>query len=194
MRAGIGILSILIAVAIIFIVAFSGPKGGVIPAVMQGGQVGQSEAAQLAGRDENGIPAQESITFEENSPGGQFRSLTVKKILPTGPMATVYGLVPGDEILQAGSYQFRGTGDAELAKDMVFDAFGKNQPLIIVRNGQEMTVNPHSALTAAHPNYFGAPGATVNNNAAPVANPPQPSTPQGQLNQIQQQMQPVPSH
>src|SRR5947209_18810351 len=98
MRAGIGILSLLIAVAIILFVSFSGPGGGYVTTVVTKGQNAQSQASQLSGRDDNGMSAQASIVLDETmSPGGRLQSLNVKAIIPTGPMAVVYGLMPGDE-------------------------------------------------------------------------------------------------
>jgi hypothetical protein len=184
MRAGIGLLSILIAVAIILFVAFSGPKGGYIPAVVSAGSVAQSQAQQLSGQDENGMRAQDSIAMEEADAGGQLRGLTITAIIPTGPMATAYGLLKGDEIVQVGPMRLRDmNNDAELAKAMVFESYQRNEPLLVLRNGQELTISPDSALTANHPNLFAAPGTAVT-GTAPL--PP--------ANAIQSQTQNVPTH
>src|ERR1019366_812308 len=153
MRAGIGIISILIAIAIILMVAFSGPGGGYVPTVTKAGNVANSEAAQLSGKDENGVRAQDSIALEADMPGSKLRGLIVKNILPGGPMQTVYSLVKGDEITGTAQLSFRGDTDAELDKDLVFEAYGKNQPLVILRNGRELTLNPDSALTTAQSKY-----------------------------------------
>jgi hypothetical protein len=172
MRAGLGLLSILIAVGIIFYVAFGGPGGGYVPTVIKSGNVAQSQANQLAGKDENDIAAKDSIALVEDNPSGNnLRGLIVKQILPGGPMQTVYSLAVGDEITATGPMRVRDQNDAELAKDMVFDAFARNWPLTITRNGQELTLNPDSALTAAHPNMFAAPGATPTGNNVPQNGP-----------------------
>lgn len=169
MRAGIGLLAVLIAVAIILFVSFSGPGGGYVTTVVSKGQNAQSQAQQLAGRDENGMTAAQSIHLEENSSGGRLHGLLVKGIVPTGPMALTYGLVPGDEIVEVGTLRVRDY-DAELMRTLVYDAYGKNQPLVIIRNGQELRINPDSALTSAHPNIFAPAGTTPTGN-----NPPPPA-------------------
>lgn len=159
MRAGIGILSILIVIAIILYVSFSGPHGGYVPAVINAGNSANQQAAQLAGKDQSDVRAQDSIALEPDMPASKLHGLIVKNILPNGPMETVYGLKIGDEITGTAQLSFKGDSDPELDKDLVYEAYGRNQALIITRNGQELTLNPNSPLTAAHPNLFAAPGA-----------------------------------
>ena len=87
MRAGIGLVSLLMVVGIILMVAFSGPHGGYVPTVLNAGNSGQQQANQISGHDENGIPVSETIALEEqDSSDGHLRGLTVKTILPTSPM------------------------------------------------------------------------------------------------------------
>src|SRR5213082_3592558 len=102
MRAGIGILSLLIVVAIILFVSFSGPGGGYVTTVVTKGQNAQSQAQQLSGHDDNGMTAEQSIMLEENAAGGRLHGLVVKAIMPMGPMAATYGLLKGDEITEVG--------------------------------------------------------------------------------------------
>src|SRR5437867_12896903 len=99
MRAGLGILAVLIAVAILLMVSFSGPGGGYVTTVLSKGQNAQSQAQQISGRDDNGMSAEQSILLEDVSSGGRLHALLVKGIVPTGPMAVTYGLLPGDEIV-----------------------------------------------------------------------------------------------
>src|SRR5439155_11443041 len=110
------------------------------------------------------------IMLEERDAGGRLHGLVVKAIMPMGPMAATYGLAPGDEIVEVGQMRVRDY-DIELMKALTYEAYSKNQPLVIVRNGQELKLSPNSALTQAHPNLFAAPGATptANNPAAPGA-------------------------
>src|SRR5581483_9729745 len=134
MRAGIGLLAILIAVAIILMVSFSGPGGGYVTTVVSKGQVAQSQAQQLSGRDDNGMTAAQSIRLEENASNGRLNSLTVKAIVPTGPMAVTYGLVPGDEIVEVGQLRVRDmNNDGELARALTYESYQRNQPLVVIR-------------------------------------------------------------
>ncbi len=187
MRAGIGLVSILVVVAIILIVAFSGPGGGYVPTVINAGNTGKQQAAQISGRDDSGTPVSDTIALvEQDSADGHLRGLTVKTILPTSPMVTSYGLMAGDVITEIGGLSIRDQ-DPELEKDLVYEAYGHNQSLTILRNGQQLTINPDTALTTAHPNYFPKPGTTVTGDA-----PPQPTQApqQNPLNQIQN----IPTH
>jgi PDZ domain len=187
MRAGIGLVSILVVVAIILMVAFSGPHGGYIPTVINAGSSGQQQAGQLAGRDDNGTPVGDTIALEEHdSNDGHLRGLTVKSILPTSPMVTSYGLQQGDEIIEIGGLSIRDQ-DPELSKDQVYEAYAKNQSLTVLRAGQQLTINPDTALTTAHPNLFGKPGTTVTGSAPTAPTPPAQQSP---LNQIQN----IPTH
>jgi hypothetical protein len=192
MRAGIGLVSILVVMAIILMVAFSGPHGGYVPTVINAGNTGKQQAGQIAGRDDNGTPVGDTIALEEHdSTDGHLRGLTVKTVLPTSPMVTSYGLMAGDEITEIGGLSVRDE-DFELAKDQVYESYMRNQSLVILRNGQQLTINPDSALTTAHPELFGKPGTTVTGTDpnAPASSPnPQPQ-PQNPLNQIRN----IPTH
>jgi hypothetical protein len=159
MRVGIGILSILIVVAIILMVSFSGPGGGYVPTVIKAGNVANSQASQMAGKDENDVKAQDSIALVEDMPGNRLHGLIVKNILPGGPMETAYGLKIGDEITGTAELSFKGDTDSELDKTLVYSAYQENKPLVILRNGEELKLNPSGALTSAHPGMFAAPGA-----------------------------------
>lgn len=187
MRAGIGLVSLLMVVGIILMVAFSGPHGGYVPTVLNAGNSGQQQANQISGHDENGIPVSETIALEEqDSSDGHLRGLTVKTILPTSPMVSSYGLTAGDVITEIGGLSIRDS-DPELAKAQVYESYMRNQSLTVLRNGQQLTINPDTALTTAHPGYFPKPGTTVTGNAPPA---PTPAEQQNPLNQIQN----IPTH
>jgi hypothetical protein len=79
----------------------------------------------------------------------------------------VYGLKPGDEIERVGPLGVSDNQDAGLAKDLVYEAYQRNEPIVIQRNGQEITLTPDSALTHFHPGLYGKPGAVANPNASP---------------------------
>lgn len=174
MRAGIGLLGLLLAVAIVLMVMFSGPHGGYVPTVINNGQTARQEANQIAGRDENGMPVKDSIVLEEDSNGSQLRGIKVKSVVPNGPMATVYGLKAGDEIVQVWGLRVRDQNDPELVKSEIYESYARNQPLVVERDGQEVTLTPNSPLSKAFPEQFAAPGATSNGTATPGV-PGQPS-------------------
>ena len=170
MRAGLGLLSLLIVAAIIFYVAFGGKSGGVVGTDLKAGKEARDQVNQLGGKDENGMKADDSIVMEEIMSGSELRRLKVVSVVPGGPMEAAYHLMPNDEIIQANQLELRGM-DPSLAKTWVITGYSSNQPLIISRNGQEMTLTPDTAITKMHPNEFGKPGTTVNPNS--VLTPPQ---------------------
>ena len=89
-------------------------------------------------------------------------------------MATAYGLMPGDEILEVGPMRARDY-DADLIKAEVYESYGRNAAMVIERAGQTLTINPNGPLSANHPNLFPAPGVTnkpVNSNPTGVQNIP----------------------
>ena len=86
------------------------------------------------------------------------------------------------------SFETRGNfSDPELAKDEVYEAYSKNKSLTILRAGQQLTINPNTALSTAHPGYFPKPGTTVTGDAPPT---PPSTDQQNPLNQIQN----IPTH
>jgi hypothetical protein len=165
MRAGIGLLSLLVVAAIIFYVAFGGKQGGYVGTVMKAGKEGQEQSSQISGRTDDGTPIQDTIKLDEVDVGGEFRRLKVISIIPGTPMDTAYGLLPNDEITKVGGMGVRDNNDAGLAKALVYEAYQRNEPLTIMRKDVEMTLTPNTSLTKMHPNLFGKPGATVDPNA-----------------------------
>jgi hypothetical protein len=145
----------------------------------------EQTARRLAGMDASGMKVRDSITFEPISSGSRTDALLVKTIVPEGPMATYFGLQKGDQIIQVGPRRVRDIGDDEMAEDEVLESRARAWPLVIKRNGTEMT------LPIAKP---ASPGTGLNapSEAAP-ANAPSPdnrSPLQRQLDSIQK----VPTH
>ena len=166
MRLGFGLLSLLIGVAILFYISFGGEHGGEMGVTLQANKNATEQGNQIAGRSMDGTPIEGTIQLDEVDAGGEFRRLKVLSITPGTPMDTAYGLKPGDEITRVGDLGVRDNNDAGLAKTLVYGAYQNNQPLGILRNGEEMTLTPDSPLTKFHPNLFGKPGAVVNPNSA----------------------------
>jgi hypothetical protein len=166
MRAGIGLLSLLIGVALIFYISFGLGKHGYEGEVLEQGKVAREEANQISGRTNDDMPIESTIQLDEVDAGGQFRRLRVVSIVPKTPMQTCYGLLAGDEIIRVGPMGVSDNNDAGLGKALVYEAYQRNETIDILRNGQEMTLKPTSSpLSQYQPRIFGtAPGAP----AAPV--------------------------
>ena len=170
MRFGFGLISLLLAAGIIFYLSFGyGKHGGYEGEVLHQGKELGAQAQQLTGKDENNMSAQDSIVLEDVMSGSELRGEKVVSLVPGGPMITAYGLQPGDQVIQAEQMDLRGS-DGSLAKTLVVESFSKNQPLVVMRNGQELTLNPvNTPLTQHHLDDFGKIGANPTNLAIPQA-------------------------
>jgi hypothetical protein len=96
-------------------------------------------ANQLAGRDQDGVRASDSIRLEAVLENNRLQYILVDEIAPNGPMATYYGLKRDDCIIQADALAFKGE-DAQLCKDMVLQAFSTHKPLVVLRDGERLTL------------------------------------------------------
>jgi hypothetical protein len=154
MRAGIGLLSLLIAAALIFYISFGGKNGGYEGQVLKQGAVARDEASQLNGKDQNNVRVDESITFDDVMTGNELRGLKVTSVMTGGPMDSAYGLKVGDEITEANQLDLRGS-DSGTAKAMVYEGYSRNQHLVVMRDGHEITIAPkNTAFTKARPDLF----------------------------------------
>src|SRR5690349_12229394 len=96
MRGAFGLVSLLICIAIMAYVWSSHTSQ-----VSSSGKQATQQAQQIAGRDENGKPALDSIQTAPDTERGRFR-LLVTKVDPGGAFDKVYGLKTGDRIVNAG--------------------------------------------------------------------------------------------
>jgi len=110
------------------------------------------------------MKADDSIVMQEVMSVSELRRLKVVSHVPGGPMEKAYGLLPGDEISEANQLDLRGM-DPGLAKSWVITGYASNQPLVVYRNDQKMTLTPNTTITKMHPNLFGKPGVTVDPNS-----------------------------
>ena len=157
MRAGLGLLSLLVAAAIIFYISFGGPGGGVEGNAMKENKDLREQGNQITGHDENGVPVSESIKLDEVAVDGHLRRLKVVSVVPGGPFATAYGLQANDEITEIGGLDVSMNDDAGLAKTLVYGAYQENKPLTIVRGGQKKEITPNTPMSRFHAEDFGKP-------------------------------------
>ena len=163
MKAGFGLLSLLIVAAIIFWVSF-GPMGknapnGVEGQALQKGQEAREAVNAVGGKDESGVPVDESIVTDEIDVDGQFRRIKVVSVVPGGAFATAYGLQANDEITENNGMKVSDNNDYGLAKAQLVDAYSHAWPLTVVRAGQTIKLTPVTGMTKLHPEDFGKPGS-----------------------------------
>jgi hypothetical protein len=143
MRAGFGLLSLLIVAALCMYLTF-GTKAhpGYDATVLEKGRVAAREASQLSGRTEDQVPIANTFKLEEVDSGGQFRRVKVVSVDPGTPMATIYGLKPGDEITKVGDLGVADNNDFGLAEANIQEAYQRNEAMTILRDGEQMTLIP----------------------------------------------------
>jgi S1-C subfamily serine protease len=156
MRSIFTLAGILVTVAVIMW-AFSKTA---IPTAKQGLKT-QDDARQLSGRDTDGTPITETFTLEAQSSNGQVKSLLVTSIVPGTAMERYYGLKKGDQIISIGSTSVEAVGDPAIG--LAQQAYQEKQPLVVMRDGKEMTLAGGDtavpgAPAPANPNAPQAPG------------------------------------
>jgi hypothetical protein len=139
MRAIFGIVSLLVVVAIIVWWAASSTSSISGPA-----SKARDEAAQIAGTDpETGGRASESAQIDLVTAGGKPDSILVTKVVPGGAYEKYFGLKTDDTILQVGPLAVKGhpsISSADDAKDFLQEAYQRQQQLVVVRDGQQITL------------------------------------------------------
>lgn len=179
MKGAFGLVSLLVVVGLMFYM-FTKNTGTVV----KKSENARRDAAQFAGQDTDGVKAKDSIELDPvHTPGGKFRAMRVKTLMPGGPMAKYYGLRVGDEIVQANQLDLKDYED--LATPMVLESYSRKTPIIVMRDDQRVTLpiegKPAGTPQAANPDL--SAGST------PAATPQQPakddrSTIQNQLEKI----------
>jgi S1-C subfamily serine protease len=146
MRMGFGLVSLLVVIAIIYFVFFK-----VEAPTIKEGEKAQDQARQISGRGENGIPAMDSFKTQAKMRGSNLDGLTVTDVTPGGALAN-YGLQKGDVILSVNGSKVGdiSVNDAETAKAMVVQqGFQGNLPIVVLRDGNEVTLPTKPGATAA---------------------------------------------
>ena len=109
----------------------------------------RNQAEQLSGRSADGVPVADSIQTEEaTDQRGYFKGLKVTEVTPGGGMQTMYGLQRDDVIVSVESLTVNELTSAASMKSFLVEAYQKSGPLIVIRNGQRITL-PEKPATGA---------------------------------------------
>lgn len=145
MRMAFGLVSLLVVIAII-LVAFSMYTA---PVAKQGKKT-QDQARQIAGRDEEGNNATDSITLQEQESGGKTTGILVADVKPGGVMEKHFGFQKGDVILQIGPLTAKDNfASAGEAKDFLLDAYQRGNNVVVMRGWDQVTLPSTNAPVAA---------------------------------------------
>jgi hypothetical protein len=137
MRIAFGLVGILVTLGvIIMIMSFIE-----LPAIKQARQTQKKTEQTLGALTSSGIQdSKDSIVLDPLTKGSRFDSLIVRSIVPGGAMQVNYGLMTNDVIIGVNGMTFDtvANGDSELAESLIWEARGKQQKLMVVRNGRKL--------------------------------------------------------
>lgn len=124
--------------------------------VAKKGQETKQQAEQISGRGPDGQSAENSVKLDPKKRGDKLDALVVTDVTPGGAMDQYFHLQKGDEIIQIGQFTVRDypTGE-DMAEAGVFEAAQRQQPLVVRRNGQTVTLTPPGLSKFATPGGAG---------------------------------------
>jgi hypothetical protein len=144
MRMGFGLLSLLITIGLIAYMWSTYNS-----AVSKGGAKARDQAQQISGRGPDGEPASKSVKLEAKTKNGQTESFEVTDVTPGGALEQYFGLKKGDSIVQVGDFPVKDyPGGESLAEAGVFEAAQRQWSLVVMRDGQKVTLSPNGGAAA----------------------------------------------
>ncbi|HMB96012.1 MAG TPA: hypothetical protein VKK61_08240 [Tepidisphaeraceae bacterium] len=146
MRAMFGLVGLLVAIGVI--VWFEGSGGGLshTQAVLKADQNAREQVNQIAGNDpDTGQRATESADLQPLTTNGKLSGFLVTKVRADGAYARYFGLQRNDTIIAAVYQAIRMdmkdmSGDQEMAKAQISEAYQRQGQLVIVRNEKQLTL------------------------------------------------------
>ena len=184
MRVAIGLAAILVTIGVIVWIM----SAITLPAAQQAINVKKKvepQVQQIAGQDTSGRDARESIKLDSETRGGKMTSVLVTAIDEGGAMAKSFGLKRGDSIVEIAPQgeamqPVRDMESSQAAKDMLLSAYQNMQHIVVVREGQKLTLPQPGGNTPS------AAGSGSSGGAKPASGNPL----QDQLDAVQK----VPTH
>ena len=164
MRMAFGLVSVLVTLGIIMLAVsmMMDSTGGV--SVIGAGQNAREEAKQIAGIGRDGEAATQSATLQEiTGSGGRLDNLLVTRVKPGGAYDTHFGLKVNDSITHINGMKVNdiSNGDGSLAKALLSDAYQRQWPITVVREGQQITLPQPGAVPAGPAPAAAAGGPTT---------------------------------
>src|SRR6266550_6749579 len=167
MRAGVGLISILITVFIIvylFSTYTESAKPGMNKATFQANQMA-GNSTNGVGIGQRGTPVMQDSKFQEVEHNGKLVGVKVMVMPPTNGLAEHYGLLVNDVIVQVGQGGARvgedHLSDFDSVRDFILDAYQKQQMIVVKRNGVELTLPRDRNIIPPAPGN-GNPGGAAN--------------------------------
>jgi len=134
--------------------------------VLQQGMKAQDKIRPLAGQDEDGNKARDTITLEPMSEGGKLVGILVTDVQAGGAMENKFGLRKNDLIVKIGRRgglidEVKVIGDDEMAVALVHEAFNFDLSLVVSRDGERVQL-PDSGGASNTPGVPAKPKSSIN--------------------------------
>lgn len=144
MRMAFGLVGILVTIGVIVWVMHMAYLPYVKTVVKTQQQV-TPQIQQFGARDTtSGAEINTTYKLEPQESGGKVQSLLVTDIDPTSAMVSVYGLKRDDSIVAISWHgdmeKVKDINDAESAEDRLMEAYRGSEPIVVVRDGEEVTL------------------------------------------------------
>ena len=144
MRVALGLGALLVCIGVIVWIM----SEVTLPATKQALDVRKEvtpKVEQVAGHSSDGTRAVDTIKVDAENKGGKMQALLVTDITAGGVMEKYFGLKVGDSIMeiapQGGAFQAVKEMDSPSeAKDMLTSAYQNSQQIIVMREGQKLTL------------------------------------------------------
>ena len=167
MRMAFGLVSLLVVLGIIMLLfsTYQAP-------MLKQGKTMRDDAQQLAGRDENNEPVHHAVTLDAQDRAGKMEAAVVTGITAGSTLEKHYGLQKGDVIVELGQVTVKGNiHSADEAKDFLLYAYQRNEPVVVLRGGERLSLPmPAPARNAAA--TVGPAAESPTAAAADAAQPP----------------------
>ena len=163
MRYAFGLVGVLVAIGALVLLMSS--ELTYTHHVVKEGNKAREQAEQIAG-----VGAADSVELGTVNKGGRLEALQIKALGTGGPIEKYYGVQVGDQVVSIGPMSVRDWGDPEMAKAQFLETYQRSGQIIVVRNGQRLTLPQAGVSAAAIPVV--TPGAPAATPANPPANAP----------------------
>jgi C-terminal processing protease CtpA/Prc len=150
MRAGLGLVGLLICIGVVVWIMGKSELPHT-QAVLAAKKKAEDTMNPIAGYSRDGsMKFSDSLQIEPETKGGKISAIDVTSVVAGGPAATEYGLKENDVIVEIGPLSVKDQiNSAGEARDMIQDAYQRNQPLVILRDGNKMTLSARAKPQSA---------------------------------------------
>lgn len=188
MRMAFGVVSLLVCVGIMLwaMVGGDGSGGpGYLQTVSKANKQAKAQVNVISGYDPTRqMLATDSIHYRIDRTSGRAK-LIVTEVMPNGPMADRFGLVPNDRVVEIGSLDVNmNVSNFDDATAAFHDAYARGGTIVVMRENQKVSLPTaeHVAMISERDRLAAAAAASA---SASAAAPPVSATPSDDRSAVQ---------